>query len=73
MHADDVNGMKVEDRPKWFNQVLQRIERVAQHDDASKAFLADATESLKAMQVAKDKTVARGVAASEPVSSVPTN
>lgn len=37
--AFDVTEMKVEDRPKWLEQVLFRIDRVAAHDAKAKAFV----------------------------------
>jgi len=53
--AEDVNGMKPEDRPKWFDQVLLRIGRVAGHDAQAKEFL-DFTASAveKKAQSAKE-------------------
>ena len=37
--AYDVTEMKVEERPKWLEQVLHRIDRVAVTDPAAKAFV----------------------------------
>lgn len=37
--AFDVTEMKVEDRPKWLEQVLLRIERVAAHDKHANEFV----------------------------------
>ena len=37
--AFDVTEMKVEDRPKWLEQVLRRIDRVAAHDAKAKEFM----------------------------------
>lgn len=37
--AFDVTEMKIEDRPKWLEQVLRRIERVAAQDADAKAFV----------------------------------
>jgi hypothetical protein len=37
--AYDVTEMKVEERPKWLEQVLHRIDRVAVQDPAAKAFV----------------------------------
>ncbi|AON53143.1 hypothetical protein [Herbaspirillum seropedicae] len=37
--AEDLLSMKVEDRPKWLEQVQARIDRVAQHDEKVRAFV----------------------------------
>ncbi|MCG9124878.1 hypothetical protein LH460_09355 [Laribacter hongkongensis] len=52
--AVDFNSLKVEERPKWFGQVLGRIERVAQHDEKAKAFMDFTITALKSASVAKD-------------------
>lgn len=53
LNAQDINGMKLENRPKWFNQAFQRIERVAAHDATAKTFLESTMPILKAID---DKT-----------------
>ena len=37
--AEDLKGMKPQDRPKWFEQVMARIERVSRNDAQIREFL----------------------------------
>jgi len=37
--AEDLKGMKPQDRPKWFEQVMARIERVSRDDAQIREFL----------------------------------
>ncbi|ASU39107.1 hypothetical protein hmeg3_12970 [Herbaspirillum sp. meg3] len=37
--AEDLKGMKPQDRPKWFEQVMARIERVSSNDAQIREFL----------------------------------
>ncbi|KWA83997.1 hypothetical protein WL29_21775 [Burkholderia ubonensis] len=37
--AFDVTEMRPDQRPRWLEQVLRRVERVAAHDEQAKAFL----------------------------------
>ncbi|MDR3409529.1 MAG: hypothetical protein P4L87_01050 [Formivibrio sp.] len=42
----DVFGMKEDERPKWFNQVFKRIERVAEYDPKAKEFMTYTSQAL---------------------------
>jgi len=69
--AQDLGSMKPEDRPKWFNQVWQRVERVAQHDTQAKEFLDFTSTTMKAAN--EEKTARANTAASAPASSIKVN
>ncbi len=43
--AYDVTEMRADEVPKWYGQVMQRIEKVAATDEGAKAFLADLRSS----------------------------
>lgn len=45
VNVSDVYGMKLGDRPKWYDQVFKRIELVAEHDEGAKSFLQATVET----------------------------
>lgn len=55
--AYDVTEMRPDQRPKWLDQVLRRIERVAVHDAKAKKFLADIKSSSLKLPEDLDATV----------------
>lgn len=51
----DFRSMREDQRPKWLNQVMERIDRVATTDNAAKDFLAFQSKGLEQMQAASAK------------------
>lgn len=51
----DFRSMREDQRPKWFKQVMARIERVAASDQAAKDFLAFQSIGLEQMKAASAK------------------
>ncbi|WP_287878076.1 hypothetical protein [Aquitalea sp.] len=47
IHAQDLQGLKDEDKPKWLPQVLERIERVSHHDATAKVFMEYTLANIK--------------------------
>jgi len=68
INAQNFYGLKPEQRPKWFDQVVARIQRVAPQSQVAQEALADMatyTEQIKA-QAAAAAAASGGVAASAP-------
>ncbi|MCW3478741.1 hypothetical protein OL229_04040 [Neisseriaceae bacterium JH1-16] len=69
IYAQDLIELKVEDRPRWFKQVLQRIQTVAAQDEKAKAFVESTAPTLAEMAVKDAQRKAAPAAASEPAHS----
>ncbi|WP_183085267.1 hypothetical protein [Trinickia fusca] len=76
-HFDDPDTIKPEYKPKWLPQVMQRIERVAEHDGNAKELLKAitalehdrATKAQAAVAAASNATAASADAAAAPASA----
>jgi hypothetical protein len=79
VHFDDPDTIKPEYKPKWLPQVMQRLQRVAEHDDDAKEIVAAITqlEQKRAEQAQATATAsgagpsAPAAAASAPAASAP--
>ena len=58
LNAEDISAAKDEDKPKWYRQVLERIERVSQTNQQAKDFLAFTVQAVQAQsKVAQEASV----------------
>lgn len=57
VHVGDTKDMKSEHFPKWYNQVIQRVTRVAATDDTARQFLADTEATRQALPAVPDASV----------------
>ncbi|MDN0075414.1 hypothetical protein QU481_10980 [Crenobacter sp. SG2303] len=72
-YAEDLTDSTEENRPKWFKQVMQRIQTVAAQDEKANAFVEATAPTLAAMEEKDNKRKADPAAASEPVHSTAAN
>lgn len=47
LNAEDISAAKDEDKPKWYRQVLGRVERIADTDPQAKEFLAFTAQAVQ--------------------------
>ncbi|MBK3780035.1 hypothetical protein G3A43_07180 [Paraburkholderia aspalathi] len=69
-HFDDPDTIKPEYKPKWLPQVMQRLARVAEHDENAKELLTS-VDALEKTRAEKAQAAAAASGASAPVVAAP--